>query len=208
VAIVNPASGPGRRVDSNYTAILKRAAEAKRLTLIGYVTTSYAKRPLDDVRADVDRWLEFYPGIHGIFFDEQSSGAEQVEYQAQLYKHVRMTRKLKLVITNPGTTCDEGYISKPAADAVCLFEGPKPFDAARLPEWRSKYAADRSAVLSYQIKTAEEMQKLIRAASEAKIGYCYVTDGAGGNPWDRLPTYWDEEVAAVLASAARDNALP
>src|SRR5687768_16366735 len=45
VAIVNPASGPGRRADPNYTAILERAAKAKRLTLIGYVTTSYAKRP-------------------------------------------------------------------------------------------------------------------------------------------------------------------
>jgi hypothetical protein len=25
----------------------------------------------------------------------------------------------------------------------------------------------------------------------------HVTDDGGANPWDRLPTYWQEEVAAV-----------
>jgi hypothetical protein len=197
VAIVNPASGPGRRVDPNYTAVLERAAKAKRLALIGYVSTSYAKRPIEEVKADVDQWLKFYPGIQGIFFDEQASGAEQVAYYAALYKHVRETHKLQLVITNPGTTCAEVYVSKLAADAICLFEGPRPFDAAKLPEWRARYAAGRIAVLSYQIKTAEAMQKLIAAAAEAKIGLCYITDDEGGNPWDRLPRYWDEEVTAA-----------
>jgi hypothetical protein len=197
VAIVNPASGPGRRVDPNYTTVLEKAAKAKRLTLIGYVSTSYAKRPLEQVKADVDLWLKFYPGIHGIFFDEQTSSAEQLDYYAALYKHVRETHKLKLVITNPGTTCDEGYVSKPAADAVCLFEGPKPFDAAKLPKWRSKYEANRAAVLSYQIESAEALQRLIAFAAKHNLGYCYVTDAAGSNPWNRLPTYWDEEVKAA-----------
>src|SRR5262245_25171375 len=119
VAIVNPASGPGKLADPNYEKLLARAKEAKRLTLIGYVTTSYAKRPAEDVQADVDQWLKLYPAIQGIFFDEQASGAEQVQYQTRLYEHVRKTRKLKLVITNPGTTCDEGFVAKPATDAVC-----------------------------------------------------------------------------------------
>jgi hypothetical protein len=197
VAIVNPASGPGRRVDPNYTAILKRAAETKRLTLIGYVTTSYAKRPAADVKADVDQWQKLYPGIHGIFFDEQASAAEHVDYQAELYRYVRETRALKLVITNPGTTCDEGYVAKPAADAVCLFEGPKRYDAAALPGWRGKYPADRAAVLSYQIEAAAAMERLISFAAEMRLGYCYVTDAAGKNPWDRLPKYWEEEVAVA-----------
>ena len=200
VAIVNPASGPGRRVDPNYTTILERAAKAKQLTLIGYVTTSYAKRPPAEVKADVDRWLALYPAIDGIFFDEQASAAEHVDYQAELYRHVRETRKLKLVITNPGTTCSEGYAQRPATDAVCLFEGPKPFDEARLPEWRTKYPADRAAVLSYKVESAEAMQRLIAYAADNRLGYAYVTDAAGNNPWNRLPRYWEEEVAAVQAA--------
>lgn len=197
VAIVNPASGPGRRVDPNYTVVLEKAAKAKRLTLIGYVSTSYAKRPQEEVKTDVDQWLKFYPGIHGIFFDEQASNADQLDYYAALYKHVRETHKLRLVITNPGTTCAEIYVSKPAADAVCLFENAKPFDTSKLPEWRTKYDANRAAVLSYQIDSVESMQRLIASAAKEKLGYCYVTDDTGNNPWDRLPTYWDEEVKAA-----------
>jgi hypothetical protein len=206
VAIVNPASGPGRRVDPNYTAVLDKAAKAKQLTLIGYVSTSYAKRPLEEVKADVDQWLKFYPSIVGIFFDEQTSAAEQVDYYAALYKHVRATHKLQLVITNPGTTCDEEYLAKPAADAACLFENAKPFDAARLPEWRSKYPADRAAVLSYQIDSTEAMQVLVAFAVKNNIGYCYVTDARGNNPWNRLPKYWDEEVAEVERLGMRGGA--
>jgi hypothetical protein len=203
VAIVNPASGPGRRVDPNYTALLEKAAKARRLTLIGYVTTSYAKRPAAEVKADVDQWLKLYPGIHGIFFDEQASAAEHVDYQAELYRHVRETRKLKLVITNPGTTCDEGYVAKPAADAICLFEGPKPFEAAPLPDWHDKYSAQRAAALSYSIETTEAMQRLMTFAAKRHVGYCYITDAAGNNHWSRLPSYWDEEIVAAEKANAK-----
>ena len=41
VAIVNPASGPGKRVDANYTKVLEQAKKSK-VTLIGYVSTKYA----------------------------------------------------------------------------------------------------------------------------------------------------------------------
>lgn len=203
VAIVNPASGPGRRGDPNYTAVLKKAAKAKHLTLIGYVSTSYAKRPLEEAQADVDQWLKFYPNIQGIFFDEQASGAEQVDYYTTLYKHVRETHKLQLVITNPGTACAEVYASKPAADAVCLFEGPQPFNTAKLPGWRTKYDAHRAAVLSYRIDAVESMQRLIASAAERHLGYCYITDDSGNNPWDRLPTYWDAEVRSVEMANGR-----
>ncbi|MCE9525960.1 MAG: spherulation-specific family 4 protein [Planctomycetales bacterium] len=54
VAIVNPASGPGRRVDANYTKVLEQARRSK-LTLIGYVSTSYGKRKTEEVKADVDQ---------------------------------------------------------------------------------------------------------------------------------------------------------
>src|SRR5262245_23596988 len=56
VVIVNPASGPGRRVDSNYEEVL-RLAKSSKATLIGYVTLTYAKRPVEEVKTDVDTWL-------------------------------------------------------------------------------------------------------------------------------------------------------
>jgi hypothetical protein len=41
------------------------------------------------------------------------------------------------------------------------------------------------------------MRERLRRAAELRLDYFYATDDNGTNPWDRLPTYWDEEVAAV-----------
>jgi GH18 family chitinase len=50
------------------------------------------------------------------------------------------------------------------------------------------------------------MKATIREAQERKIGMIYVTDADGANPWDRLPSYWDAEVAAVREINAGRNA--
>jgi hypothetical protein len=196
VAIVNPASGPGRKADPNYLKIITRAKKTP-ITLLGYVPTSFGKRSLDDVKADVDRWVRLYPSIAGIFFDEQPSGAGQVDYQAALHAYVRARKGMRLVVSNPGTVCAEAYLSRPATDVACLFEGPKAFDPAGFPGWVAKYLPGHVAVLSYNVRTATEMKKSVGMALRCKLGFLYVTDAAGANPWDRLPTYWAEEVAAV-----------
>jgi hypothetical protein len=196
VAIVNPASGPGRTADPNYTAIVKRAAHAK-VTLIGYITTSYAKRPIADVKADIDLWLRLYPGIRGIFFDEQASDASHVDYQASLYSYVRNEKKLDLVVTNPGTTCAEGYLARPAADVVCLFEGPWDRNRFMLPSWSPKYAPNRIAVLPNAVATANAMRRCVETTRTLGVGWIDVTDTEGNRRWERLPRYWDEESQAV-----------
>jgi hypothetical protein len=202
VAIVNPASGPGKDADANYVKLLQRAKEHKNLTPIGYVSTAYGKRKVDDVKADVDRWLKLYPSIQGIFFDEQASGADHLDYYAALYAHVRTEKKLSLVLTNPGTVCAEGYLSRPVTDSAVLFEGPKPFDPGTLPDWVGKYPPTRVGALSYKVGTAKAMQECIQATAK-KVGWYYVTDGEGANPWGKLPSYWEEEIATVRKVSGR-----
>lgn len=167
------------------------------MTLIGYVTTSYGKRSVQEVKADVDRWISFYPDIQGIFFDEQASGEDRVAYLAELYNYVRRDRKLKLVISNPGTVCSERYFTQPAFDLACVFEGPRTAKSLDLPQWLGRYMADRVVVLPYRVRSAAEMKVTLREALERKIGMIYVTDADGANPWNRLPSYWDDEVAAL-----------
>jgi len=204
VAIANPASGPGKRVDPAYAKVLPRAREAG-ITLLGYVSTGYAKRPQADLRAEVDRWLEFYPDVRGIFFDEQASGADGVDFHAALYDYARKEKKLELVVTNPGVPCDEGYVSRPAADVVCLFEHHEGFDAHRRPGWAARYAPGRFLILPYGTPTADGMRRRARASVERGYGWLYVTDAAGKNPWDRLPSYWDAFVEAVGALKAGEG---
>jgi hypothetical protein len=196
VVIANPASGPGEKADPNYVKILERA-RAKGVVVLGYVTTKYADRQLHEVKADVDRWVRFYPGTQGIFLDEQASGADKVLYYAALHDYVRNDRGLSLVVGNPGTVCAEEYFARPAVDIACLVETAKDLSAYHRPPWADRYPPSHFAALASKIESAERMKQAVQEIVANKIGYCYVTDGQGANPWDRLPRYWEVEVAAV-----------
>jgi hypothetical protein len=200
VAIVNPASGPGEKADPNYLKLFDRPRRSSPV-LIGYVATSYARRPLAEVKADVDRWIALYPGIEGIFFDQQASGADAIDYYAALYKYVRTERKLRLVMNNPGTTCTEEFFARPALDGGNVFEGARPADGLPVPSWGARILG-RASVLVYKVPTAAAMQACVKEAIEKKVGNVFVTDGELPNPWDHLPKYWEAEVAAVREANA------
>jgi hypothetical protein len=203
VAVINPASGPGQEADPVYTRLLDRAKKQHALTLIGYVDTDYGKRPAARVKADVARWVRLYPQVQGIFFDQQASGADRVDHYAALYAEVRNHRSLRLVVSNPGTACAEPYLARPATDVACLFEGPEGLRSFRPPAWAPQYEPARFAALSYRVTKAEQMRKYLDEALQKRLGYVYITDAAGANPWERLPRYWDDEVAAVLQLSRR-----
>lgn len=196
VAIANPASGPGQKVDIAYTSVIQQAQAAK-VKVIGYVSTSYAKRPVADVKADVDKWLQLYPTIQGIFFDEQVSSADRVNYYLELKNHARSKIPQAFIVTNPGVQCAEEYFSKNVADTICVIESGKGLDKYVAPRWAARYPADKFYGLAYGIKKPAEMRKSIKAATEQHLGYLFVTNDVLENPWDTLPPYWQEEVAAV-----------
>jgi hypothetical protein len=196
MVIANTSSGPGTTADPNYARVLERARQ-KAITVLGYVSTSYGDRPLREVKDDVARWVNFYPGVQGIFFDEQASGPDKVSYYGTLYEYARKERGLALVVTNPGTACAEEYLARPAADVVCLVETNKDFGEYHPPAWAGRYPARCFAALLSRVGTPEQMKKNVLAMGERKVGSCYVTDGRDSNPWGRLPPYWEAEVAAV-----------
>jgi serine/threonine protein kinase len=197
VVIVNVSSGPGDKMNPDYTEVIEMA-KAEGVTAIGYVSTGYAtKRTLQDVKDDVDRWVRFYPAIQGIFFDEQASSADQINYYASLYDFVKKQHKLSLVVSNPGTVCAEEYVSKPAADVVCMVEVTKDFGGYKPPAWANRYPVDRFAALIIKSERQDQMEKQILQMREKKIGCCFITNVPEPNPWGKLPRYWDAEVEAV-----------
>jgi hypothetical protein len=196
VAIVNPASGPGARVDPYIAAAITRARKGN-VTIVAYVATQYTHKPLAQVKEEVDTYLRFYPDIEGIHFDEQSSNAKDVDYYAELYRYVRKRIPGATVLNNPGTTCASEYVSRPTSDVVCLFERDRAFEEFRPPAWASRFPASRFCVQAYHVDTEAQMQQAIRRAIQLPVGYVYITDDQGPNPYDRLPSYWDAEVEAV-----------
>ena len=196
-AIVNPANGPGEKPDDSYTKIVERA-EHTNTRLIGYVSSSYAKRPLTEVKQDIDKWINYYPKIQGIFIDEQASDGRSVDYYSELYKYIRESKGLKLVVANPGTVCAEGYFSSPAADVICLHESDKDVDDSFFPAWAAKYPSTSVLILKYGVSTEKEMLKWVDFAAKNRFCSIYFTDDRGKNPWDSLPGSWGKEVDAVV----------
>lgn len=196
VAIINPASGPGKSADPNYVEILKKAKSSK-LTLVGYVSTSYAKIPLRDVTADIDTWQRLYPGLHGFFFDEQSSGPDQVAHYESIARHAHEAIPKALLIANPGTVCDEKYLQKNTADIWCTFEAGEKPDAYQPPAWARKYPAKRFYLLSYGFKDASAIPAALKTTVDKHVGAVFITDGVLPNPWDRVPPCWDALVKEV-----------
>ena len=41
----------------------------------------------------------------------------------------------------------------------------------------------------------------VALAAQRNVGYVYVTDQTPPNPYAQLPSYWDQEVAAISAAA-------
>jgi hypothetical protein len=197
VAILNPNSGPGTSVDSNYRRVIT-ALRAAGGRVIGYVHTSYAARPLDDVKGEVDRYLSFYT-VDGFFVDEMDNRnlAASYAYYADLYQFIKAKNVACVVFGNPGTTTQEEYLTRPCADTLVTFEHNTGYGTYLPDRWVTNYPANRFAHLPYAVASAVTMTNYIQLARARNAGFIFVTDDVLPNPWDTLPAYWEKEVSLL-----------
>jgi Spherulation-specific family 4 len=196
VVIINPNSGPGGKPNSDYAQGLKLLQQGGVKT-IGYVATNYGKRPIDQVKADVDLYAAYF-NVQGIFLDEGASDAKQLSYYAEIYRYIKSKKKLQQVIINPGTQIDEAYFSKPAADQAVIFENfGREWPNYQPSAYLAKYDRQHFALMLHGVVDRAKMQSYIDLAVKRNIGYVYITNDADSNPWDSLPAYWQAEVEAI-----------
>lgn len=198
--IVNPASGPGKQVDGNYAKAIDRLLGAGCIVL-GYVTTSYGKRPAADVQSDIDRWLTMYPRIQGIFFDEMiyEDSAAGSKYQAALSQYAHDAGCWPTV-ANPGAATPGRYFAANAADVIVIHEGGSLPKEERLKGDYSGGYADyppftRGILIYSQPKIDRAAIRMMRKYAR----WIYVTeaeyrqgDPKASNPWDRLSMHLEE----------------
>ncbi|HEX8793335.1 MAG TPA: spherulation-specific family 4 protein [Polyangiaceae bacterium] len=203
--VANPASGPGTAADPQYTQAIATAHAAGQ-SVVGYVHTSYAMRPIAQVEADADSWYAFYPAIDGIFVDETSTDKTTVApYYQPLDAHVKAEpgTRAHTVVINPGTMIDESFMQ--AADVVVTFEdtyahytnGSYPPN----PAWTANYARRRFWHLVLSAATTADMQNAVTIARQRNVGFVYVTDQGPATAYQQIVTgaYWQAELAAVQA---------
>lgn len=192
LAVVNPDSGPGAQADPRFVA---RVAELRRagLHVLGYVHTSYGRRPAQAVLTDVKRYRDWYR-VSDVFFDEAASDPAQLAQYRVYSQQVR--RAGGLVVLNPGTVPDRGYGA--LADVLLTFEG----SAAQYrnipaePAWLA--ALPRGQVWHLVHSTpAGDTDRVLELARKRGAGRVYVTDARLPQPWDRLPTAWSAQLKAA-----------
>lgn len=198
--IANPASGPGTEVDANYTKAIDRLQGAGCVVL-GYVSTSYAKRSSAEVKADINRWRTMYPRTQGIFFDEMvyedTDGA--VKHQVGLNEYAHDSGYWPTV-ANPGTDTPGRYFAADAADVIVIHEaGDWPTETKLKGDYFGGYAdfpPFTRAVLVHSLEKFDRQQlQMVRRYAR----WVYVTeapfranDPAAANPWNVLSKHLEE----------------
>ena len=212
-AIMNPANGPGAAPNSDYLAAVQsfRAAGGK---VLGYVYTCYggakcasglpASRSVADTLADAQRYAQWYP-VDGIFLDEMDNQIGTLPFCTKIAQGLRSSRPGWQIVGNPGAAVPADYLA--VADTFVTFEqGTGSYATAGTQPWMSTEPASRQAHLHYNVSDAAAMRSLLAQAVQRHAGYVYITDDrftpgnpAEPNPWDWLPSYWQDEVAVIAA---------
>jgi hypothetical protein len=194
LAIINPNSGPGDAVRADYVAQVKEA-KAHGVTVLGYVHTSYGKRPLAEVQAEIEKFRQWY-GVDGIFLDEVTNDDAHLPYYFQCHTLVQSGQPKAVVVINPGTPVTEGYMK--TADIVLTFESDFAAYVKRDadPAWVAHYPAKRFFHLIYGAADEAALRQAVALSKKRNAGWVYVTPGGLPNPWNTLPEagYWQSEL--------------
>ena len=182
IAIINPSNGPGESVDSNYEEFIANLISHNKKP-IGYVYTNWGGRDIDDVEDDIDTWLAFYPDIKGFFLDEVATGEDKLNYYTQLRDYIK-SKGDYFIVLNPGTTPDSGYFD--IADVVVVFEN-------NVSNLTNVCENSKSAIIVYGANSLH-MEDIVK---NYECKYVYVTDDESPNPYDTLPSYFEEEIDAL-----------
>ena len=197
LAIINPNSGPGDAIRADYVAQVK-TTQARGVTVLGYIHTSYGKRPFPEIQSEIAQYHQWY-GVDGIFFDEVTNDDAGLPYYLRCRAAARSEHPKAIVVINPGTPVTEGYMK--AADVVLTFEHDYNAYLKRDPDpaWVAKYPARRFYHLVYAVPTPAAMRQMVKLSKQRNAGWLYITPGDLPNPWNMLPggAYWSGELAAL-----------
>lgn len=193
--IINPNSGPnGGPPNEDFVHGMSDLRTAG-VTMIGYITTNYGNRSVNDVLAEIDLYHTHFTahGVTGIFFDEVAATADKIAYYEQLYAYVNATEKLTKVFLNPGAPIDESYLSRPAGDTVVIYDSvASDWATYQVDRYVANYPAQRfGAVIFAATTNLTTMQAYVDLAVARNINYLYITNDSGADPWDTLPAFWN-----------------
>jgi hypothetical protein len=195
--IFNPSNGPGTATDASYTRVIAQA-QAAHIKVLGYVSTKYGQRAEADVTADINGYYDLYKPS-GIYLAEGPLDSDCDTLEG-LYQRLAAAIKARdgsayLAIGTP--YCPTYIVS---FDLMVQFAEDWPTYQAQYtpPSWMPANSPERFCQFIDSVPPADASTALSRAVGNG-AGWVFVTSGTPPNPWGALPSYFDEELAALRA---------
>ncbi len=211
-AIFNPDSGPvPGPPDPNYVNAMTNL-EAAGGKVVAYVYTNYTNIPLATVESEITTYISQYGSlINGFFIDAMTTGtsSSDLAYYHALYAYIKGLKSTDQVIGNPGTSTNPAYLTPgtQAADTLVTYESKAAlYQGTPPPSWVTGYSPSHFANILYDETSSQAMMADVTLAAQRNVGYVYVSDQTLPNPYGQLPSYWDQEVAAIAEATVPEPA--
>src|SRR5438093_9625434 len=190
IAVINPSNGPGGASDLKFVQGVKNF-QAAGIIVLGYVATGYASHGMSDLDAQISSYWNWYR-VNGIMFDEMSNVPGNENYYFTLNTYVK-SLGMTMTMGNPGTSVPSSYIG--ILDSLCIFE------QSGLPtlSYLSSYSGHPKSNFAYIGLSISSLDSSFEVSSSNYVQWIYITDAGGGNPYNVLPSYFMNEVAALDA---------
>jgi hypothetical protein len=189
-AVINPNSGPGTAQDPTFASGIPTLGAAG-ITVLGYVATTYGKKPTASVHAEIDAYTAWYTGIQGIFFDEMSNTAGMEAYYTALSQYAK-SQGYAITTGNPGADTLPSYVG--TVDTIIIYENSGLPSVGSLAGWHAQYDKHDFAIIAYGVPS---LDTAFVASARVNANFVYITNDTLPNPYDTLPTYLDGLLAAL-----------
>src|SRR5688500_17305347 len=201
--VLDVSQGPGSNAIAQYTELIGRLNNESIITL-GYVFTDFGAIPEATVRADIDKWKQFYPLLKGIFFASMSNQASNRTYYGNLNTYAKTTKGFVTTCGSAGAKVPNDFLNGFCADTVIVYEGAGLRTAT---DYQSYDTLPNSNIgfLAYNIAVLN--QAWITQIS-AYGGWVHMTTDGPPTPWDTLPSYFANLVSHIDAVGSGGGGTP
>ena len=197
VAVINPNNGPGNYEDAQYVTEIQKL-QSLGILVLGYVYTAGSNTPFNTVTAYMDDYKNWY-NVNGIFFDQMSYVAGNETYYQNLTNYAK-SHGFIFTMGNPGTDTLPSYVG--TVDNIIIHENGSLPSIQSLGGWHTNYTKNNFSVVSFGINNLD--QSFVNNATNY-VDYIYLTDKVLPNPFDSLPSYFDNLVVLLDTSKQQNT---
>jgi hypothetical protein len=169
IALITPPSGA---VDQEYCDQVARS-KAAGLSVFAVVKTNLGKRPLVDIKAEIDLYLNLYKVV-GILFDEIPLDCSFSDYYRELYAYVHANVNVNgLVILNAGVGCPECFGL--LGDILTVFDSTYADYKKFIPSpWFLNYPVTKFWHIVHGV-TRQQQRACVLRSLKKRAGFLYIS---------------------------------